>query len=111
MVPDQKFQIVLSTCADQAQADAIAHDLIQNRAAACVNIIPKVRSVYRWQGEVASDEEYLLVIKGTRANFPRIEQRIRALHSYELPEIVAVPIETGSGDYLDWIGEQVTESD
>ena len=110
-MPDQEYQIVLSTCADQAQADAIAHDLVQNQAAACVNIIPKVRSVYRWQGEVTSDEEYLLVIKGTRANFPLIEQRIRALHSYELPEIVAVPIATGSSDYLDWIGEQVATSE
>lgn len=107
MVPDQEYQIVLTTCADRDQAEAIARDLVHNQAAACVNIVPKIGSIYRWQGEVAADEECLLLIKSTRASFPRIEQRIRVLHSYELPEIVAVPILTGSGDYLNWISEQV----
>ncbi len=71
--------------------------------AACVNIVPQIQSVYLWQGSVQSDAEYLLVIKSSADNFTAIETQIKALHSYELPEIIAVPIIDGSAEYLAWL--------
>ncbi len=104
---DFEHQIVLTTCGDAQQATQIAEALVQEGLAACVNIVTDVRSVYRWQGKVEIDEEVLLVIKSARGLYRQIEQRIGELHSYELPEIVAVPIVTGSSKYLQWINEQV----
>lgn len=104
---DFEYQIVLTTCGDMQQATHIAHDLVGAGLAACVNIIPAVSSVYKWQGRVQTDNEVLLVVKSTRTQYTQIERRIRELHQYELPEIVAVPIVTGLNNYLQWIDEQV----
>lgn len=104
---DFKYQIVLTTCGDIQQATQIAETLVGEALAACVNIVPAVRSVYRWQDKIQVDEEVLLVIKSARGLYRAIEQRINELHSYELPEIVAVPIVTGANKYLQWINEQV----
>ncbi len=100
---ESRFQIVITTCADKESAHALALDLVAESLAACVNIVPGVESVYRWQGAVESDSEYLLWIKSTVSNYAAIERRIKALHTYELPEIIAVPITDGSAEYLAWV--------
>jgi periplasmic divalent cation tolerance protein len=104
---DFEHQIVLTTCGDIEQATQIAETLVREALAACVNIVPAMRSVYRWQNKIEVDEEVLLLIKSARGLYGAIERRINELHSYELPEIVAVPIVTGSNKYLQWINEQV----
>jgi periplasmic divalent cation tolerance protein len=96
-------QIVLTTCPDQACAERIAKVLVEEGLAACVNILPPMRSVYKWQGKIESESEQLLLIKSTNQAFPAIRARILELHPYELPEIVAVPIADGLDRYLNWL--------
>ena len=98
--------LVITNLPDRGAAEKLADALIEGRLAACVNILPPCRSVYRWKGEVQHDEEFPLLIKTTRARYAALEQAIRAGHPYELPEIVAVPVERGLPAYLDWISEQ-----
>lgn len=100
---NKKHLIVLNTCPDAETARRIAGALVERRLAACVNIVAGIESVYQWQGKVASDNEYLLVIKSNHDCYAALEQTLQALHPYELPEIVAVPIEIGLPAYLDWI--------
>jgi len=102
-VSGHEFQIVLTTCGNAAEAEELARVLVEENLAACVNTLPGVNSIYRWQGEVETAQEYLLLIKSLSSNYDAIEQRIRALHTYELPEIIAVPIACGLTDYLNWI--------
>jgi len=101
-------RIVLTTCGSLDEARKIAHALIERRLAACVNIVPQVESVYRWQGKVGTASEWLLVIKTTVAMFTRVREALHELHSYETPECIAVAVEDGSAAYLDWIGESVS---
>ena len=98
-----KQHIGLNTCPDAETAHRIASMLVEQQVAACVNIISGISSVYRWQGEITSDSEFLLIIKSNTDCYAELEQRLRALHPYELPEIVAVPITGGLPDYLDWL--------
>lgn len=98
---------VLCSCSGAAEAEAIASAIVESRLAACVNIIPAVQSVYRWQGKVESAAESLLVIKTTGDQFNALRDRILELHSYDLPEVIALPLVTGSEPYLDWIRENV----
>ena len=95
--------IVFCTCPNEAVADRITLALVEERLAACVNRLPGVVSVYRWQGTVQRDTEVQLVIKTTRQRFDALRDRILALHPYELPEIAAVDIALGSAPYLAWI--------
>jgi periplasmic divalent cation tolerance protein len=98
--------VVFTTAGSQSEAESIAAALIEARLAACVNLFA-IQSVYSWQGEMQREAEWQLVIK-TRADcFEKVEEKVRSLHSYEVPEIIAVPIEQGSADYLSWIDEQV----
>jgi periplasmic divalent cation tolerance protein len=107
-MPEPKtFRIVLSTCPNVETAEAIARALVQGCAAACVNIVPGVRSFYRWQDALQLDEELMLVIKTRVDKYPEVERTIRECHPYELPEIVCVPIDTGLPAYLDWIDSSV----
>lgn len=101
-------RIVLSTAGSEDEARKIARHLIEHQLAACVNIVPHVESIYRWQGKVESSREWLLLIKTTAARFPEVRDAIRELHSYELPECIAVSVEDGSLDYLQWIEHSVT---
>src|SRR5512134_1653859 len=100
-------RIVLTTAGSPEDARRIAHGLIERRLAACVNIAGPVESVFRWQGKVETEPEFLLVIKTTSAAFERVRDAIKELHSYELPECVMLSVEDGSAAYLNWIGESV----
>ena len=100
-------RIVLSTAGSIEEAHRIARYLVENQLAACVNIVPGIESVYRWQGKVESSSEWLLLIKTTSGNVPAVEDTIRQLHSYDLPECIAIVVDGGSSEYLDWIGESV----
>ena len=91
------------TCPDAESARRIAEALVGERLAACVNRLPGIMSTYRWQGVVTTDREELLLIKTTAARFQALLERLLALHPYELPELVAVPVERGHGAYLDWV--------
>jgi periplasmic divalent cation tolerance protein len=95
--------LVLSTCPGSITAKQIAQDLVANKVAACVNIVPGLTSYFRWGNKVESADEFLLLIKTTSAQLPAIEKRIKSLHSHELPEIIAVPIKDGLKEYLRWI--------
>lgn len=96
-------QLVLTTCPNPTAARRLARRLIEEKLAACVNILPIAQSVYCWRGKVESTREWLLLIKSRYADYPRLESRICALHPYELPEIIAVPIARGLAAYLSWI--------
>lgn len=100
-------RIVLSTAGSKEEAQKIAHGLVEQRLAACVNIVGPIQSVYRWKGAVETAAEYLLVVKTTAPAFDRVREAIRALHSYDLPECVQLPIEAGNVEYLAWIAESV----
>ena len=97
--------IVLSTCGNVKEARKIGRDLVKNRLAACVNIVP-VTSYYRWRGKLTMAHEYLLIIKTRSQVFRKLKQRILALHSYELPEIVSLRIDNGYKPYLAWIDRE-----
>jgi periplasmic divalent cation tolerance protein len=99
--------VVFCTCGDSGEAQRIARDLVEARLAACVNILPSIQSVYRWRGEVETAQEVLLFIKTLAARFPELQQRIIHLHSYETPEIIAVPVSAGLDKYLGWIAGNV----
>jgi periplasmic divalent cation tolerance protein len=99
--------LIFCTCEDEAEGERIAHALVQERLAACVNILPPVRSIYRWNDAVEDTRENLLLIKSTAEHFPALRDRIVALHSYKTPEIIAIPIAAGSEEYLSWLRERV----
>ncbi|MDS4027549.1 MAG: divalent-cation tolerance protein CutA [Candidatus Contendobacter sp.] len=103
--------IILCTCPDQAIAERIAEAVVGERLAACVNIVPGLTSIYRWEGRIQHDAEWLLLIKTRQAVYSRLEARIRALHPYQVPEIIALPIQTGSAAYLDWIADNTGASE
>src|SRR5262245_63384266 len=94
--------MVVVTC-ERGQAEMIATRLVEERLAACVNVLPAVRSCYVWGGKLTWSDEVLLVIKTTRSGFERLKQRVVELHSYDVPEIVAVPVEFGLEKYLEWV--------
>jgi len=95
--------IILVTVPSRADAERIAEALVGEQLAACVNVVGPIHSIYRWEGRICRDDEHLLLIKSTRAAYPALEARVKALHTYDVPEIVAVPIAMGSADYLGWI--------
>ena len=97
------FQIVLTTCPHAGAARKLARALVEERLAACVNILPIRESIYRWRGRIESVAEQLLVIKSRVRDYRALEKRLRALHPYELPETVAVPITAGARRYLAWL--------
>ncbi len=101
-------RIVLTTAGSEDEARKIAHHLIEHQLAACANIIPHVESIYRWQGKVESNREWLLVIKTSADRFAAVRDAIRELHSYELPECVALSIEEGSAEYLEWLADSLS---
>jgi periplasmic divalent cation tolerance protein len=99
--------VVLMTAGSQEEADRIASELVAARLAACVNVVPGITSVYRWQGEVQRDQEWLLVAKTRREALDRLVARVREIHSYDVPEVVALPVVDGSEAYLRWVDGEV----
>jgi periplasmic divalent cation tolerance protein len=101
-------RIVLTTAGSEEEAHKIAKHLVENQLAACVNIVPRVTSIYRWQAAVEEATEWLLIAKTTEKAFAGVRAAINALHSYELPECVCLKIEDGSPNYLQWIADMVS---
>ena len=102
------YGIVLVTAVSLAEGKAIAQSLIESKLAACVNIFP-IDSLYLWQGKINQDQEYQLIIKTDLNNFSELAEKIKTLHSYEVPEIIALPIVAGSSSYLSWLGESLKQ--
>jgi periplasmic divalent cation tolerance protein len=102
-------RIVLTTAGSEEEARKIARYLVEKNFAACVNIVPKIASIYQWEGDVEEAEEWLLIAKTTTAGFDRVRQAIAQIHSYDVPECICVAIEDGSPAYLQWIGDSVDD--
>ena len=109
MAHSSPFRLVFTTCPDAASAEALAKRLVEDRLAACVNIVPGVRSVYYWEGKLETGAEQLLIIKTKETRYPELEARILAEHPYELPEVVSVQIDKGLPAYLGWIDSSLSE--
>lgn len=101
--------LVFSTAGSEKNALNIAETLVQMRLAACVNVLPKLTSVYQWEGKIERAEEWLLIIKTTKSAFLLVRDAIKELHTYDVPECISVAIENGSEAYLEWIGESVKQ--
>jgi len=98
--------LIYITCANPSEADTIGRALVEERLVACVNILPGMRSIYRWQGKVETAEETVLIAKTAATRFADVEARVKRLHSYTVPCIVELPVIAGSADYLAWIAAQ-----
>jgi periplasmic divalent cation tolerance protein len=101
--------VVLSACSSAEEAERIARRLLEKKLAACVNILPGVRSLYRWKDAIEDDQETLLVIKSDRALFQDLRAEIEKIHSYEVPEAIALPIVDGAERYLEWLGRELND--
>ena len=99
--------VVFSTCGTEAEAEKVARALVEARLAACVNIVPGARSIYRWEGVIESTAECLLVIKSSRGLFAQLRAALEKAHSYEVPELLAVPVVEGAPNYLNWLEDQL----
>ena len=95
--------VVFVTAGSESEAETLARVLVEERLAACVNIVGPIRSIYRWEGKLIDDQEWLLVIKTQAERFSAVETRVKALHSYQVPEVIALPILAGAEDYLRWL--------
>ena len=95
--------VILVTVGSEQEAETIATALLEERLAACVNVTSPVRSLYRWEGRIADDREWQMIIKTQARLFEALAARVRALHSYDVPEIIALPVLAGATDYVDWI--------
>jgi periplasmic divalent cation tolerance protein len=98
--------VVLVTAPTPDRAAEIARAVVEERLAACGNVVPGLRSIYRWEGKVQDDEEALLLLKTTRDRFEALRERVLALHPYDVPEVIALPVEAGSAAYLGWIAAE-----
>lgn len=96
-------QVVFSTCPTQQSAEEMAQHLIELRLAACVNILPNLKSIYRWQGNIETATEFLMIIKTSSDNYQKLEEVLRKIHPYNTPEIIALPISQALPDYLQWV--------
>ena len=100
-----EYIVVFITVPNLEVGEKIGNTLVEEKLAACVNITSEIKSVYFWKGKIEEDKEYLLIIKTRKDKFESLERRVKEIHPYEVPEIIAVPIVLGSKDYLDWIDE------
>lgn len=98
--------VILVTAGSAAEAETIAKALVEEQLVACVNILNPLRSIYRWEGKLADEQEWLLLIKTRAERFPAVEARVKALHSYQVPEVIALPIVQGSEAYMRWLLEE-----
>ena len=110
MGPDREFVVVLCTVPSEELGGRIAMQLVEDRLAACVSRL-KVNSTYEWEGEILNEDEELLIIKATQGAFDKLRDKIVEMHEYDVPEIIALPIEAGYSPYLNWIAETIGEDD
>jgi periplasmic divalent cation tolerance protein len=103
--------VVLVTAPSAEKAAELARALVEERLAACGNVVPAIRSIYRWEGKVQDEAEALLVLKTTRGRFEALRERVLALHPYDVPEVLGLPVEAGSAPYLAWLAEATRESE
>jgi periplasmic divalent cation tolerance protein len=104
-----EFIVVLVTCGSEDEALKIANTLVEDHLAACVNLVSPIRSIYRWEGKIWDEKEWLLVIKTQKQRFGELEEKVRSLHSYAVPEIISLPITESSSTYLRWLKEMTIE--
>jgi periplasmic divalent cation tolerance protein len=97
--------VIFVTCGSEEEGLKIAQALVEERSAACVNLLSPIRSIYRWEGKVWDEKEWLLIIKTQKERFENIEKRVKSLHSYSVPEIIGLPVVEGSSSYLHWLEE------
>lgn len=102
--------VILITCANRREAKKIARGLVGQRLVACVNIVDKIKSIFWWQKRIEKASEVLLIAKSKRSLMPKIIRQVKSLHSYQVPEVIALPIVAGNKDYIDWINESVRQS-
>jgi len=107
VVDPNPFALVLTTAGSEERAVAVARALVEGRRAACVNVVPRVRSIYRWQGAVHDDTEWLLIVKIRREDFDEVRRAILDAHDYDTPEVVALPVIAGDPRYLAWLDDAV----
>jgi periplasmic divalent cation tolerance protein len=107
LAPSSESIVILTACPDEAVAARIARDLVESGLAACVSRVGPVHSTYRWRGAIQDEPEVLLVIKSVSARYSELEMRLKSLHPYEVPEIIALPVTRGSAEYLAWLGGAV----
>ncbi|MCE5336269.1 MAG: divalent-cation tolerance protein CutA [Desulfobacteraceae bacterium] len=106
-----EISIVLMTAGNEEEAAKIGWIAVEERLAACANIVPRIRSIYRWKDEIHDDPEALVIFKTRTELFPALQARIRELHGYEVPEIIAFPLDRGLPEYLDWVVEQTGKTE
>ena len=106
---NETVRIAFCTAPNKEEAETIARHLVEKRLAACCSIIPKIVSIYRWQGKIEKDEEWMLVIKTSARKYDKLEKEIKMQHSYTVPEILSFNIDKGSGAYVDWLLEMIRE--
>ena len=100
------YIVILVTAGSEAEAEKIAKALVEERLAACVNLMNPIRSIYRWEGKIADDREWLLLIRTRAEGFSAVADRVKALHSYQVPEVIALPILAGTEGYLRWLQDE-----
>jgi periplasmic divalent cation tolerance protein len=103
--------VVFSTCGSEQDAIKVARALVEAKVAACVNVLPNVRSVYRWKDAIEEESEWMLIIKSSRSLFAQLQAELRKVHSYEVPEVLAIPVVDGSAEYLGWLDRELGGSD
>lgn len=101
----EKYILVLITASSVEEGEKIGTSLVEEGLAACCNIIPEIKSIFKWKGEICKEKEVLLLVKSKTSLFKRVEAQVKRLHSYEVPEIIAFPVEAGLQDYLNWMDE------
>jgi len=100
--PGEVF-VILVTVANQEEAVRIGEGVVKAKLAACANVVPGIQSIYRWKGKVVKSEEFLLILKSSKARYSELEKAIKAMHTYEIPEIIALPVKEGLDQYLRWV--------
>ncbi len=107
--PDNNEVVVFITAPNGEEASLIAKALVESKLAACVNIVPAIRSIYLWKGKIEDDTEVLMIVKTREELFESLSSRVKELHSYDVPEVIAIPISKGSEDYLAWLRDSTTQ--
>lgn len=110
MTQSEKSTLILTTCPDRTTGESIARLLVTEGSAACINLIDNIHSIYRWKDGIESEQETLLIIKTVKHRYREIEETIREMHPYEVPEIIALDIEQGEESYLQWISQSTTKA-